>query len=218
MKCLICNQDVISYKHNKFDILFHECFTCELIFKDETNYPSINLELKQYNFHQNDIDNIGYVNFLTNFIDTAVIPFIQFGKALDFGSGPNPVLSKILIEKYHFECDIYDKFYANNLSYLDNKYDLITLTEVIEHLSNPVQVFQTFNKILKPNGILSIMTLFHEKNRQKFSDWFYIRDVTHLTFYTPKTIEFLGNLTGFNLVYTNDYRVIVLKKRGEINE
>jgi SAM-dependent methyltransferase len=218
MKCLICNENVTSFKHHKFDMLFHECKHCELIFKDVSNYPSKEIELKQYNFHQNDFQNKGYINFLTNFVDSAVTPFIKQGDVLDFGSGPNPVLSKILTDDYHFNCDIYDKLYHDDQSYLKKKYDLITMTEVIEHLNDPKEVFEMFNKILKPNGILAIMTLFHENNKEKFMDWFYIRDLTHISFYTPKTIEYLAKISGFELIYTNDYRVIVLKKRGEINE
>src|SRR5690554_3859088 len=110
--CKICGKQTISYKHPKFDMTFHECKYCEFIYKDESNYLSYDDELKAYNYHQNEDDNIGYVNFLTNFVDAAVIPYIKEGKALDFGSGPNPVLAKILQNKYHFDVDIYDLFYA----------------------------------------------------------------------------------------------------------
>jgi SAM-dependent methyltransferase len=211
--CKICGNETISYQHPKFNMTFHECKHCEFIFKDQSNYLSLDEELNAYNYHQNDDDNIGYVNFLTNFIDAAVVPYIQKGKALDFGSGPNPVLAKIMRKNYDFDVDIYDIFYAPDRVFENQLYDLITSTEVIEHLSEPMKEIKLLINHLKPNGILSFMTLFHPMNRDKFFDWFYIRDTTHISFYTPKTIEHIAKQFNLEVIYTNDYRYIVLKKQ-----
>ena len=210
--CKICGTPTISFKHPKLDILFHECPFCELIFKDPANQVSMEMELAKYDQHQNGDDNLGYVNFLTNFIDSAVIPHIQKGLVLDFGSGPNPLLSKILVEKYKFSVEIYDIFYAKQQVFIGKQYDLITSTEVIEHLSDPLASFKLFDQILAPGGYLSIMTLFYPKDREQFFGWFYIRDVTHLSFFTPRTIEVVAKKIGFNLIETNQYRYAVLYK------
>ena len=210
--CRICGTPTQSFKHPKMDILFHECPFCELIFKDESNHISKEKELEKYDMHQNGDDNLGYVNFLTNFIDSAVTPHIKDGYVLDFGSGPNPLLSKILKNKYNFTVDIYDLYYATHKIYKEKKYDLITSTEVIEHLADPLASFKLFNDILKPGGFISIMTLFYPKDRDQFFSWFYIRDMTHLSFFTPRTMEVIADLIGFKLIETNQYRYAVLRK------
>lgn len=210
--CKICGEKTITYQHPRFDMTFHECLSCEFIFKDQSNYISKSEELKKYDEHNNSEEHIGYVNFLTNFLEAAVYPFVSHGKALDFGSGPNPVLAKILGKTSAFDVDIYDLFYAPDPIYLNQTYDLITSTEVIEHLRNPMKVFQTFYDHLRPGGYLSIMTLFHPKDQKILFDWFYIRDQTHVSFYTPKTIETIAQIIGFELIETNDYRYAVLKK------
>jgi SAM-dependent methyltransferase len=212
MKCLICGHETISYPHPKFNMFFHECERCQFIFKDEKNYPSIELEFQKYEEHQNDDDNQGYINFLTNFIDSAVIPFIKKGKALDFGSGPNPVLAKILSNQYLFDVDIYDYFYAPHQIYESKTYDLITSTEVVEHLSNPLKIFKLFYQHLNPNGILSILTLFHPNQREELFNWHYIRDITHLCFFTPVTMRKIAEICGFEFISTNHYRYTVFKK------
>ncbi len=212
MKCLICGKDTISYPHPKFDILFHECGNCQFIFKDEKNYPSKELEFEKYEEHQNDDGNLGYVNFLTNFIDSAVMPYIQKGKALDFGSGPNPVLAKILNTSYFFDVDIYDYFYAPNKIYESKTYDLITSTEVVEHLRNPLEIFHLFHNHLNHHGILSILTLFHPNNREELFKWHYIRDVTHLCFFTAVTMKKIAEICEFEFLSTNHYRYTVFKK------
>lgn len=211
--CKICGHDTISYRHPKFDILFHECPNCEFIFKDEKNHSSREEEIRKYDEHQNSIQNIGYVNFLTDFIESAVSPFINKGKVLDFGSGPSPVLAAILKDVYHFDVDIYDLYYATEKVYENQVYDLITSTEVIEHLVDPLNAFQLFYDHLKPFGILSIMTLFHPKNRQLFFDWHYMRDKTHVSFFTPKTCRYMADLYHLDFIDTNNYRYAVFKKR-----
>lgn len=213
MKCKICGHDTISYKHPRFDMLFHECSFCEFIFKDEKNYVSKEKEIKKYDEHQNSIQDLGYVNFLTDFIESAVWPFVKKGKILDFGSGPNPVLAALLKDVYHFDVDIYDLYYASNKIYQNQFYDLITSTEVIEHLKHPLEAFQLFHKHLKTNGILSIMTLFHPNNKDLFFEWHYIRDATHVSFFTSKTLRYIAQLFNFDFIDTNDYRYAVFKKQ-----
>ncbi len=210
--CKICGQPTISYEHPRFDMIFHECLSCEFIFKDKKNYISKHEELKKYEEHHNSEENIGYVNFLNNFLDAAVYPFIQSGKALDFGSGPNPVLAKLLAKNQMFDVDIYDLYYAPDPVYKNQTYDLITSTEVIEHLRDPIEVFRFFHKHLKPDGYLSLMTLFHPKDKTLFFEWFYIRDETHVSFYTSKTIRRIAENMGFEWIDSNEYRYAVLKK------
>lgn len=212
-KCKICGHDTISYQHPKMDILFHECTNCEFIFKDEINYVSREKEIKKYDEHHNSLDDVGYVNFLTDFIESAVWPFIKAGKALDFGSGPSPILAAILKDVYHFDVDIYDLYYAIDKIYEKKLYDLITTTEVIEHLIDPLKAFQLFHKHLKPQGILSIMTLFHPKDKDTLFNWHYIRDDTHISFFTLKTLRYIANLYHFDLIDTNDYRYAVFRKQ-----
>ncbi|MBU1093466.1 MAG: class I SAM-dependent methyltransferase [Firmicutes bacterium] len=212
-KCKICGHETISYHHPKTKILFHECLNCEFIFKDKLHHASQAQELKKYDEHQNNLQDVGYVNFLTDFIQSAVYPYIKEGKVLDFGSGPTPVLAAILKDQYHFDVDIYDLYYASTKIYENQIYDLITTTEVIEHLSNPIQAFQLFYDHLKPSGILSVMTLFHPKNQEQFFDWHYVRDLTHISFFTLKTMKVIAQNLNFELLDTNDYRYVVLKKK-----
>lgn len=210
--CKICGSNQIkTYKHPRFDMTFHECLHCEVIYKDEKDKISLEDEKKVYELHENSIENEGYVNFLSNFVDSALYPFIKKGRLLDFGSGPEPVLKSILEDRYHFEVDIFDFFYAPKASVFNKMYDGITSTEVFEHLWEPVDALQKLKSILKKDGILAIMTLFHPKNQDIFFDWFYIRDPSHVTFFTPKTFEVMAKKVGMTVIDTNGHRYITLK-------
>ena len=211
--CELCGSNqLVHYQHPKFHMLFHECLNCEAIFKDIAHKITEKEELKVYNQHENSIDNIGYVNFLTNFLEGTLLKFLDHGKILDFGSGPAPVLKQILERNDKFQVEIYDYYYAKHEEVFNHLYDAITSTEVFEHLWKPKETLLKLNKSLKADGILAIMTLFHPKNQAEFFEWFYIRDPSHVTFYTPKTIEIISKQTGFKVIDTNDYRYITLKK------
>jgi SAM-dependent methyltransferase len=213
--CKICQSNTISYLHPKFKFIFHECLNCHFIFKDEVNYISKETELKIYEQHQNSLDNIGYVNYLTNFIESAVMPYVQKGKALDYGSGPNPVLAHLLKEDFGFDVSIYDLYYAQNDHYLNYSYDIITITEVVEHIQDPLQTFHQLKTLLKKGGYLSVMTLFHPRDRNKFFDWFYIRDLSHVSFFSPKTMSKIAQISGLKLIECNDYRITVFMKEED---
>jgi 2-polyprenyl-3-methyl-5-hydroxy-6-metoxy-1,4-benzoquinol methylase len=155
-------------------------------------------ELNRYLKHTNSLDNTGYVDMLNAFIDKSITPFRQNIKTiLDFGSGPEPVLAQLLREM-GFKVDIYDIFFAPEEEYLDRTYDLITCTEVLEHLKDPLKALGILRNLLNPGGIIAIMTLFHPVYdlsptpdqlpcEKIFKDWWYRRDPTHISFFRPET-------------------------------
>lgn len=215
--CPICASHITTkWIHPRRKTLYHLCQSCEAIFMDPKDYPSKEIELKKYMEHENDLSNEGYVNFLENFIDSAVQPYLKSGHILDYGSGPNPVLS-ILLERRGFHVAIYDPFFHKTMDE-SMTFDMITATEVIEHFHDPMLNFKRMIEMLKPHGFLSVMTLFHHDDMDHFKDWFYQRDPTHVIFYRPKTLSIIADQLGLTLVEHNDYRYAVFKKneRGKL--
>ena len=206
-QCKICGSNTKIMQHPKLGDIYHFCEKCEFISKDEEKFVSQEEELKIYNRHHNSIEDPKYVDYFCKFLDEAVMEYTSEGKAgLDFGSGPSPVLAELLSRNYGYDMDIYDKFYSPLKTYKDNTYDLVTSTEVIEHLEHPIPYFKLFKELMKEQGTLSVMTQFHKCEAEHFWNWHYIRDKSHISFYTPKTMEKIAQLTGLNLIYTNHVR------------
>ena len=191
-------------------VYFH-CTGCDLISIDEANFLDRQEELNRYSQHKNTLDNQGYVANFEKFIKTAKIDTLEnTKKALDYGCGPGPVLQKLL-EKLGFATDIYDPFFYPTQSFLKKRYDLITCTEVLEHLKNPLATLRILEFLLEEDGVLAVTTLFHTSTKD-FKNWWYRRDATHIIFYSPKTFHWLAEQLNLSLEFTDDKSICVLKK------
>ncbi|WP_343184988.1 class I SAM-dependent methyltransferase [Anoxynatronum sibiricum] len=183
---------------------YHVCEQCDFIFKEAADIINSDEELRIYNCHQNSIHDPRYVAYFERFLKDAVFPHMNYGRnGLDFGSGPSPVLAQLLERDHGYNMDVYDLFYAPEKVYVGKRYDLITSTEVVEHMRDPMEYFQLFRTLLKPDGILAVMTLFHRNDTNHFLNWHYVRDRSHISFYTPKTMQYMAEKTGLKMIHTN---------------
>ncbi len=210
MKCKICSNIVTTIKDSKQGKAYDFCQNCQSIILKKSFFVNKAQEIAQYENHNNNFESLGYVKMFEDFLDFFWDDSVkQKQNALDFGSGPGPVLAQILKNR-GLNVDIYDKYYQPIEVFRNKKYDIITSTEVFEHLQNPYRVLSLFKKHLKKNGLIAIMTLFHNNKEEKFLKWWYRRDPTHITFYTPKTFEVLADMCGLQVIKHDDKRVVIL--------
>ena len=214
MQCKICHKDTETFYDDYMQCETYHCGSCEFIFKDEQAIISLEKELKVYEQHNNSEENLGYVAMFQDFMDKTFAPYTKnIQTVLDFGSGPNPILANML-KKSEFDVEHYDKFFAPKKVYENKKYDLITSTEVIEHISDIHEVMKLFSEHLNPQGYLAIMTQFHSNEKEDYLKWWYRRDPTHISFFRPKTFEVLANFYDLVLLYSNDKKLILLQKQN----
>jgi len=169
---------------------YYCCKTCRLIFVHPEQRLSREEEFSRYELHENDPSDPKYRKFLSRMFKPMMERIDRFCTGLDFGSGPGPTLS-IMFEEQGHEMNIFDSFYQNDLSVFERKYDFITATEVIEHLSDPLFELDRLWSCLKPGGYFGIMTKRPPSNK-KFSKWHYKNDDTHIAFYSKETFRWIG--------------------------
>lgn len=211
-KCKICYCNTAVIKDDKTDKIYYRCLECEYIFSDEKFHLEIESEKKHYDNHDNNLESLGYVKMFEKLIDEFISHVSKDIKtALDFGCGEGEVLP-ILLERTGIHCDRYDLFYFPKKVYENKKYDLICSTEVIEHLSNPLDTIKELLLHLNKDGYLLFMTYFHPSDDEKFLKWFYIKDVTHISFFNLKTFEHLASEFNLEIVKHNTKNSIMFKK------
>jgi SAM-dependent methyltransferase len=200
MICKICGSDTRLIYDKQFDINYYNCPKCEFIQMEDQAIISFDKERAVYDLHENSFENEGYVNMFREFLNRGVVPFKEEGKLLDFGSGPEPVLVKLIEKEYEYEVVYYDLHYQPEKIYEGKVFDVITSTEVVEHLSDPMTVFELFHNLLDKGGIISFMTLLHNNDPEWFLKWWYRRDETHTSFFTEETIAYIAKEIGFDKI------------------
>jgi len=179
---------------------------------DDSKKVTFKEERHLYDRHENSIENEGYVSMFKNFLDISVLPFKTSGNLLDYGSGPEPVLTQIINRDYSFSTDHYDPHYAPIKTFENKTYDVIVSTEVIEHVDDPVTFIKSLSDHLAAGGILSIMTLFHSNNDSEFLKWWYHRDETHISFFTETTLKILASMASLQVIFTDGKRITTFRK------
>lgn len=188
--CPLCGTDKTEdYCEDRKRPYLH-CSICDLVFVPPEYHLSSELEKSEYDLHDNNPGDSGYRKFLSRLADPLLEKLKPGQKGLDFGCGSGPTLSVMMEEAGH-RVDLYDLYYFKDKSVFTKKYDFITSSEVVEHLSDPQQVFYQIFKMLKPGGMLGIMTKL-VKDRDAFSQWHYTQDPTHISFFSRGTFKFLA--------------------------
>ena len=211
MDCHICNRPTEFFIHEKTNITYYHCKSCEYIFKSPECHQDLTEQKERYNLHENDEDDEGYRAYFQRFLDF-ILPLVDKPKtALDFGCGASSLLSSML-EDEGVECDYYDPIYHPDTLNNSKKYELIVSTEVFEHLHQPKEVFESLIKRLKNGGYLALQTQFHPNNTEAFKKWYYHQDPTHIVFFTAQTFMVLCEIYDCEFVRDNGKNMIVIKK------
>jgi len=183
--CPLCgNGDSVSFFVDKFRG-YRRCSGCELVFVPRRYWLDTIAEKAAYDLHENSAEDPGYRRFLSR-LSTPLLEKLETGQTgLDFGCGPGPALPALLSE-HGLRVDLYDPLYYNEPAVFSKPYDFICATEVVEHLRDPGKEFSSLFRMLKPGGWLGIMTKL-VIDQEAFSQWHYIRDLTHICFYSRST-------------------------------
>ena len=208
--CPLCTHPETHRFYADSDRAYFSCQVCDLIFVERDALLNPLEEKARYDLHDNDPDNTGYREFLSQLAQPLIN---RLGpaplKGLDFGSGPGPTLTIMLAEQGH-AMRIYDPFYAPNPQVLEEIYDFVTCSETIEHFHTPCVEWDLLVNLVKPGGWLGIMTLMHPKLID-FPDWYFKNDLTHVSFFSQKTFKFLAHRDGLHITIIND-NVILFHK------
>ena len=193
-RCPLCESDQLALYHRDAKRPYQQCANCQLVFVEHNYHLNSAAEKAEYDLHQNHPGDPGYRNFLQRLATPLATRLAAGSRGLDFGCGPGPTLSLMLEELGH-TVSLYDIFYAVNERVWQCRYQFITATEVVEHLSQPGRELLRLWRHLEPGGILAVMTK-RVINPERFASWHYKNDPTHICFFSEQSFEWLGHQWG----------------------
>jgi transcription initiation factor TFIIIB Brf1 subunit/transcription initiation factor TFIIB len=178
---------------------YYICSSCQLIFVPREQIISSDEEKKRYDTHKNSPEETRYRDYLAQIAGLMIPQMSEGSMGLDFGCGASTLLGDILISQ-GYPTDSYDLFYHPQESIWKKSYDFIVLSEVIEHLREPREIMQALKERLNPGGKFFIKTALYPETKEKFDQWFYKRDPTHVQFFQTGSFETLRNQLGMSLM------------------
>ncbi|MDX6770932.1 MAG: class I SAM-dependent methyltransferase [Elusimicrobiota bacterium] len=173
------------------------CGTCALTFVPPERHLTPQAERARYAEHRNDPGDAGYRAFLDRLLVPLAARLSPGAEGLDFGCGPGPTASVMLGERGFVVRD-WDPFFHPDEQALARTYDFIVCTEVLEHLRRPAQTLERLDGLLRPGGVLGVMTLLLQDD-DAFATWWYAKDPTHIAFYKEETLRWVAASRGWTL-------------------
>jgi len=149
----------------------------------------------------------------------AIKKFISSGNILDVGCATGFFLEAAKeqgfvpygIEISEYSAAISKKKFGNNQIFCgtietaplkENSFDAITMSDLIEHVRNPIQSLSKAEKLLKNNGVIMIMTPNSNSvsNRLMKKKWTHYK-LEHFFYFNKKSISVLAESCGLEVVY-----------------
>ncbi len=211
--CPLCRSGgtgVILNENSKDYLL---CGECGLVFVPERYHLDPEAEKARYLTHRNSPGDEGYRNFLSRLTGPLAGKLSAGAEGLDYGAGPGPTVSVILGEM-GFKAGNFDPFFHPDYEALSRTYDFVACTETAEHFRRPGKEFERLDSLLRPGGLLGVMTQM-PLSLDTLSGWWYLKDDTHVSIYRRETMLWIARKFRWQAEFYEGG--VVLFKKGEKN-
>lgn len=195
MTCPLCASLDSDFYHQDNRRDYWQCLHCRLVYVDPAHRLTPEAEKAIYDLHENLPDDPGYLRFLSRLAQPLMDVLHAGAKGLDYGCGPSPVLAELLTQN-GYPTKGYDPFYFPTQP--QSRYDFISCTEAIEHFYQPGKVIGDWMTLLRPGGLLAIMTK-RVLSKERFANWHYKNDQTHVCFFSEETFQWLADYYSLRL-------------------
>lgn len=223
MKCYLCKSDSYNVLFLKNGFRVVKCNKCDFVFvADPPIQKSLDNYYKFFDYKYDDC----LENRIRNDAKLSLTTIRKFSNnrklLLDIGCGRGYFIDEAI--KYNFITQGVDTSkkninYCRNVLHLNVKhtdifkyklnipFDIITLNQIIEHLTKPELLLRRIRRLLKNNGLLYIATPNIESLNYKLyrSNSDYMIPPEHLGFYSKKTLRYLLSETGYKILKTGSW-------------
>lgn len=193
--CRLCGSYDTAHFANANNRTYIKCNNCQLVFVTQSQLPDLETERAEYRLHNNDPNDESYRTHLAKLTVPLAEGLPKTAKGLDFGCGPGPTIS-VMFGEQGYEVADYDPAFYPDETLLQQQYDFISCTEVVEHFHNPAKSFAVLAGLLKPGGRLGVMTQLLS-DEIDFERWYYAREISHVAFYSAATLEWVCERFGW---------------------
>jgi 2-polyprenyl-3-methyl-5-hydroxy-6-metoxy-1,4-benzoquinol methylase len=186
------------------------CNVCHLLYKDKV--PTQEFLASLFDQHASSVwsGEVPYTKELE-----CVRPFFPISASLDVGCSNGDLIDKLKNEsRFRSGLDVYrdkscekkinGKYYQGfiedeNLR-IDEKYNLITMFDVLEHLYSPLIAIKNCTDALDSDAILLIETGDYDAT-DSIANWWYAKYIEHHIFWNKKSLMYIANKYSLDIFY-----------------
>jgi len=195
-RCPLCSSPNAA-EFLRADREYWRCSVCALVFLSTEQRIRFDHEVARYDAHHNDPADSGYLEFLSKLANPVIERTSAGATGLDYGCGQTPALANLFADSGRPTVS-YDPVYHPKHWLLKERYDFVTLSEVLEHVHEPHRLLTRMGELVRPDGVFGVMTQFLTGDIV-FADWWYRRDSTHVCFYSDATMRWIAGHFGWTL-------------------
>jgi 2-polyprenyl-3-methyl-5-hydroxy-6-metoxy-1,4-benzoquinol methylase len=225
--CSLCNADSTSTLLNKQGFSIVKCDHCGFVYVNPRVKNEQLAVIYEHSYFRNK--DYGYVSYeqeknlrLKNFerwLNDAT-PFITAGKtvlALDVGCAAGYCLDVMKQKGWDTEgleldeemCGILQKNgYAVSKTHLEdfntgNRYNMITLFDVIEHIPHIDTAFRKLHSLLAEGGVVVMVTPNHNSFQRRLfgKKWFQYKPIEHIQYFTKQSLNEFAERNGLEMIH-----------------
>lgn len=213
--CLACGSRERRLAGSKNQFALWKCLSCGTIFTSNQVAPESLTDLYD---HYYDAAHFEMASVVTQSLERVVLSFERFrstGRILDIGFGEGGLLQ--VAEKHDWQCygtEISPRSLAygakqgwivtstaeKDSRFLPQGFDVVTMIELLEHVSNPQDFLCAAARWLRPGGVLYLTTPNAKSLNQRLLglEWSVFSPPEHLTIWTAKGMRKALSQAGFN--------------------
>lgn len=214
--CDLCNSGRKKCLFSREEFKVVKCEDCGLVYVDpqpsheriNEYYTELNENTKTGAICQSEVEKKHCIKRLSK-----IKQYIKGGVILDYGCGISPFSN--LAKREGFDCYGFDLdkeaieiCKKNGISMLaeeeikKNHFDVITLSQVLEHIPYPKYKLEWLRTKLREGGMLliEVPNINSLNSKLQGKNWFYYRIPYHLTYFSMKTLSRMLEEVGFKII------------------
>ncbi len=224
INCPLCNSNRIKDKFYKQGLPYLKCSQCGFVFLQNPDNPNFQAALNDFEpayinyFNENPADkknHLSLLNWIRKYKTHTAIHLLDIGYGsgkwvnylnkqgfVTFGLEPSVTLyNQFLATSNSFECTTVNKYLVNNPG---NKFDIITVFDVLEHIENPVEFLTAISSLMYSTSLLFLSTPDISSLHQKLTGkrWHYFNKY-HFSYFSKNTLKLAAHKAGLQLIHSS---------------